>query len=60
MSLSRFREIVGVSRTTAYEWRKLGWLKVSTGKGRHPFVTSQQAAEFKARFANEEFSETKI
>ena len=45
ISLPRFRNLLGVSTSTAYRWRKQGLLKVDTLNGRH-YVRTTEAVRF--------------
>ena len=48
MSLEKFLDSIGRSRTTGYRWRKNGFLRAITISGR-PYVTCEAVAEFMRR-----------
>jgi predicted site-specific integrase-resolvase len=47
-TLTKFLAAVGVSRTTGYRWRQLGWLKCVPVAGR-PYVTREAVNDFLKR-----------
>ena len=55
ISLKKWLELVGIEATTAWRWRKAGWLETENIAGR-PYVTSEGVARFKTRVAAGEFA----
>jgi hypothetical protein len=55
MSLHKFCENAGVSRSTGWRWRKNGWLTTVNIAGR-PYLTDKALAEFMRRAEAGEFA----
>ena len=54
-TLTKFLAAVGVSRTTGYRWRQLGWLKCVPVAGR-PYITREAVNDFLKRASGGELS----
>jgi predicted site-specific integrase-resolvase len=55
VSLKKFSESMGISDTTAWRWRKNGWLKAINIAGR-PYLTGRAVEDFLARAEAGEFA----
>ena len=55
ISLKKWMALVGIEATTAWRWRKAGWLDTVNIAGR-PYVTSEGVSRFKARVSTGEFA----
>lgn len=49
---------VGISKTTGWKWRRLGWIETTTIAGQ-PYVDSEEIKRFKARAKAGEFKEAR-
>ena len=57
ISLDKFLELSGLSPTTAWRYRRRGWLKTVVIAGRH-YVTREAIADFNDRAKRGEFAGT--
>ena len=55
MSLQRFCEITGLSKTSAWRYEKRGWLRTHLIANRR-YILAADVAEFDRRLASEEFA----
>lgn len=56
MALDKWTAEVGINPSTAWQWRKKGWLKTINIAGRH-YLTAEQRIEFVRRAAAGEFAQ---
>lgn len=56
VALDKWIADVGINPSTAWQWRKRGWLKTVNIAGRH-YLTAAQRAEFVSRAEAGEFSQ---
>ena len=55
ISLSNWSEQIGISPSTAWRWRKMGWIKTVNIAGRQ-YLTTKSLKEFEERANRGEFS----
>jgi hypothetical protein len=58
-SLAKFTRDVGISKTTAWRWRRAGWLKTVNIAGKH-YLTRDGLAEFLRRAEAGEFAKKSV
>jgi len=58
ISLSKWREHVGIARSTAWRWRRNGWLTTINISGRH-YLPAAAVGRFKRRATAGEFAKAR-